>query len=398
MKTSKRITVGILAFVVLSFSVLAGSGCDGGGGSEEAVCTAQEKECDGNDVVKCNAAGTDWDLYKECPNGCEAGACKADETCTPACDGKSCGPDGCGGQCGACTGGQSCDAAGKCTDTVCQPSCDGKKCGDDSCGGVCGLCDAGESCVQGSCQEGPCVPACGGKACGDDGCGGSCGNCAAGTECINNKCESTQSCTPGDIGCSLAGDVVKCNTAGTDWDLVEVCPEGCNLGECVEICYPDCGGKECGDDGCGGGCGTCPDGVICIDGECPTVYGISHYVQFYNASVTETNSNDDYNTWDALGGMPDPYVVLSVNGEAVCTSFTDDDTVSPIWKDGCDYVFWPFDEVEFTVWDEDSSSDDWMGGVVVSTEGLKAALTEGILYWGPDDPSYGLQEITIHFL
>jgi hypothetical protein len=33
-------------------------------------------------------------------------------------------------------------------------------------------------------------------------------------------------------------------------------------------CIPDCGGKECGDDGCGNACGTCPPGVICMDGQC----------------------------------------------------------------------------------------------------------------------------------
>jgi len=26
---------------------------------------------------------------------------------------------------------------------------------------------------------------------------------------------------------------------------------------------PSCGNKVCGDDGCGGGCGTCNDGLVC---------------------------------------------------------------------------------------------------------------------------------------
>jgi len=30
------------------------------------------------------------------------------------------------------------------------------------------------------------------------------------------------------------------------------------------VCVPDCSNKECGDDGCGGSCGKCPDGKICI--------------------------------------------------------------------------------------------------------------------------------------
>lgn len=39
------------------------------------------------------------------------------------------------------------------------------------------------------------------------------------------------------------------------------CPEDC-------LCTPDCTGKECGDDGCGGTCGTCNTGESCIDGTC----------------------------------------------------------------------------------------------------------------------------------
>jgi formylglycine-generating enzyme required for sulfatase activity len=50
-------------------------------------------------------------------------------------------------------------------------------------------------------------------------------------------------------------------------------------------CVPSCGGKECGDDGCGGGCGTCDPwkscesgrcvtkGTVCAGTTCPGVYG-----------------------------------------------------------------------------------------------------------------------------
>lgn len=31
-------------------------------------------------------------------------------------------------------------------------------------------------------------------------------------------------------------------------------------------CQPDCEGKPCGDDGCGGSCGTCPEGLECVAG------------------------------------------------------------------------------------------------------------------------------------
>ena len=33
-------------------------------------------------------------------------------------------------------------------------------------------------------------------------------------------------------------------------------------------CIPSCAGLECGDDGCGGSCGTCSDSEFCFDGLC----------------------------------------------------------------------------------------------------------------------------------
>ena len=36
----------------------------------------------------------------------------------------------------------------------------------------------------------------------------------------------------------------------------------------VDVCVPDCGGKVCGDDGCGGTCGTCDDGNPCTEDAC----------------------------------------------------------------------------------------------------------------------------------
>ncbi len=222
--------------------------------------------------------------------------------CTPACEGKQCGPDGCGGSCGECGADQECNAKGqcfggpgcetqwwpgcggcKCEKCVCamdpyccwsawdemcveecvnecggcgwcQPSCEGKECGDDGCGGSCGSCPAGLSCVAGVCQ---CVPSCAGKACGPDGCGGTCGKCHFGQECVQGHCECVPSCE--DMACGVDGCGNSCGT----------CPEGlvCHEGACV--CVPDCGEKECGPDGCGGSCGECPSGWTCdAAGQC----------------------------------------------------------------------------------------------------------------------------------
>lgn len=60
----------------------------------------------------------------------------------PQCDGRECGPDGCGGTCApGCPLGDSCTQEGLC----CAPNCVGRVCGDDGCGGVCGT----EECSEG---------------------------------------------------------------------------------------------------------------------------------------------------------------------------------------------------------------------------------------------------------
>lgn len=64
--------------------------------------------------------------------------------CTPSCNGKECGDDGCGGSCGECGGGKACKD-GKCAE-ACTPDCLDKECGEDGCGGVCGSCPAGKTC------------------------------------------------------------------------------------------------------------------------------------------------------------------------------------------------------------------------------------------------------------
>jgi hypothetical protein len=41
------------------------------------------------------------------------------------------------------------------------------------------------------------------------------------------------------------------------------------LGSDAPVCTPECAGRECGDDGCGGDCGLCPDiAPYCMDGLC----------------------------------------------------------------------------------------------------------------------------------
>ena len=71
-----------------------------------------------------------------------------------------------------------------------------------------------------------------------------------------------QSCTPQCQGKECGDD--KCGgSCGT-------CPPGksCDQFGLCKGCIPDCAGKECGDNGCGGSCGSCGIGLACNEGLC----------------------------------------------------------------------------------------------------------------------------------
>ena len=89
---------------------------------------------------------------------------------------------------------QSPDAAADLAADTCTPLCEGKQCGDDGCGGFCGACPPGLDCEGGTCKQAPCVPQCGGKQCGDDGCAGSCGACPPDYVCQEGACIFAAGC------------------------------------------------------------------------------------------------------------------------------------------------------------------------------------------------------------
>jgi hypothetical protein len=159
-----------------------------------------------------------------------------------------------------CDDGETCQS-GSCT-TSCTPQCDGRTCGDDGCDGTCGSCGNNEVCDSGTCV---CVPDCApANACGADGCGESCGTCAPNPTCQGTQRTVTECrggvCTPVTTSCG-AGQVCFQNAC------------------CTKNTPPTCR-KQPVSDGCGGtfpaNCGPqqfCCDGpngdLICQAMPCP---------------------------------------------------------------------------------------------------------------------------------
>ncbi|MFH1532591.1 MAG: Ig-like domain-containing protein [Pseudomonadota bacterium] len=218
-------------------------GC-GGCACEACVCDLDPYCCE-----------TEWDeiCVQECLGDC--GGCGA---CVPICDGPPCSPDGCGGFCvgpcddeDLCTVDDLCTSAGLCVGTLIECS-DGNACTGDACDPEIG------ACVFFALPEGiPCGP---GAICADG-------------ECVV-LCQDE--CTAGEVGCDDQTPwscIVPPGGICTIKVVDDPCLEGevCAAGEC---CTSACNGSLCGDDGCGGSCGSCCPLELNSYGLCDMMLGI----------------------------------------------------------------------------------------------------------------------------
>lgn len=115
----------------------------------------------------------------------------ATPVCTPNCDRKVCGSDGCGGRCGTC------DLDQVCADGRCAWTCPG---GQKDCAGEC--IPSNQCCTSSDCPAA--TPDCCGGACVDaatdpHNCGGCGVRCSGGRACIGGVCEGT--CSYGASAC-----------------------------------------------------------------------------------------------------------------------------------------------------------------------------------------------------
>ena len=71
-----------------------------------------------------------------------------------------------------------------------------------------------------------------------------------------------------DPPCHASCDGKECGSDGCG-GMCGSCPGGFCVAEAgVCVCDPDCDLKACGPDGCGGSCGVCPSGFDCVTGQC----------------------------------------------------------------------------------------------------------------------------------
>lgn len=167
----------------------------------------------------------------------------------------------------------------------------------------------------------------------------------------NENTEPEYVCNNGDFTCS-SNSRLKCQS--NDWVFYETCANGCSNGKC-NSCTPQCSGRECGLDGCGGSCGSCDtgydcspigrclrndscsthddcmnDGMICYQGSCQSPWNKKWKLTFTQAKVTEKNKNGE--AWDAFGGLPDLIAIARVNGKEVFRTNEVSDSTTAVWN------------------------------------------------------------------
>ncbi|MBI5543277.1 MAG: LamG domain-containing protein [Deltaproteobacteria bacterium] len=229
-----------------------------------------------------------------CQERCGNGTCEAGENCVS-----------CSGDC-ACSAPQTCNVAAR---ACCTPSCNGKQCGPDGCGGTCGSCDSGDLCILDDCIAGQCQHTprnCNdGNACTVDGCqAGSCTyaplNCDDGKLCTQDTCDPA-------AGCQYASGSGSCE----DGDPCTV-GDVCNFGLCVPgprepgCCQPRCDETQCLNDGCGGPCSqyVCEDWNECTDDAC-AASGCTHTPHTRRCNLYDPcHPNDTCSGGQCVAGPP----------------------------------------------------------------------------------------------
>jgi len=314
---------------LVEFEVTCDDGkfCNGIERYVNGACVNGPEPC--NDGIACTIDSCDevndfcfWDASAD---GCRD--CKEEGDCIPACDGLECGPDGCEGVCGSCSEGNACQA-GRCTPALNDGSCaapfkllEGQTLdghffvyGDttDSVNEVIPTCndlsDAPEDIytftvpagttlglearsydrynrgdteydtvleIRSSCQTSSTVLDCSDDAAPPGFLGSRInvllqpgtyfifvdGFSSAAFGAYTLELQFTPSCMPLCEG-SYCGDDTCGGTCGS-CEADEICN---SFGRCqADPCVPDCADKECGDDGCGGVCGTCEGINLCVD-------------------------------------------------------------------------------------------------------------------------------------
>jgi hypothetical protein len=371
-----------------------------------AACSTEE------DTSSASGTGAQTSASSGVGGGCAG--CMNGTACLPGNANDACGN---GAQaCQACQGEQVCAdgqclAVPACNPANCKGCCDGATCAKGDATNACG--HDGSQCAQcggGACKDGgaglACVPPCGPATCAgccraDGTCaepsnaecgaqGAACAKCGTGTSCAAGVCASDACKATCDGCCKPDGTCVKdanedtcgwggsaCKTCGAN----ELCAGGgCVAQDCKATCKGCCAGAQClegaSNTACGGAGDACHDctpfgALKCVTwGQrhaCFTEPSSTWNIVAVSGDAPPKDKNGD--SWDAFGGLPDPYLELSFN--SAYTSKTVSDTFNATFNEepiGKAVAIGSFQSPAYdtalnyfvSLWDDDATFDDRM--------------------------------------
>ncbi len=245
----------------------------------EQTITCGSGNCQGSLAQVCNASA--WSPSANTCTPTPSTPCSSLSASSYACGNQY--NDSCGTSCGYgtyCSSGTC--SGGTCSGGTTHYSCSGA-------GGLCAVDASGSyttsncnnACtVSYACSGSSCVPTTGGSYVNDSTCGGT---CSGGGTCSDSDNDGTDQYTQNfnlqgtvTVGSNSYTDFCSdaytlheyfCDSTGAVSSTSNYCPNGCSNGAC-NTCTPNCAGKTCGPDGCGGSCGSCGVCQTCSGGSC----------------------------------------------------------------------------------------------------------------------------------
>jgi hypothetical protein len=123
----------------------------------------------------------------------------------------------------------------------------------------------------------------------------------------------------------------------------------------------------------------CPEAKVCLFARCEEMYGREYVIVVHDARFTESGPDG---SWDAFGGLPDPYVSVRVDGRSVGVGATAFDTLQPRWSDEYVATLYRTSSLAIRFIDEDVTDHDVMAtismgdlGDLIKEEGFSGSTT-----------------------
>ena len=139
----------------------------------------------------------------------------------------------------------------------------------------------------------------------------------------------------------------------------------------------------------------CEDDLVCVKDECGTPYARRWRLTVESARLSDRDSAGD--PWDGDGSGPDPYVVVSVDGQTLLRTQERADTLAPAWNESITFVLGSNTQVQLTLLDADflfPGSVAQTANSIVREEELRQETVTAFATTGRPDAGNAITSIT----